>query len=87
MAEATQNKKGPRVVVHVSEEMQFLLSQLARHSLCTKADLHREIWRAGVRAHLGVSPDEVDNMSVTSLPRGQAAPDVKRLTKMLLSPR
>jgi len=75
---------GPRVVVRVSAEMQFLLSQVARHSGCTKKDLHHEIWRAGIAAHLGVTPEEIDATPVTSLPRGTAAPSAKRLTQLLL---
>jgi hypothetical protein len=81
-----QSGAGPRVVVRISPEMQFLLSQVARHSLCTKKDLHDEIWRAGIKSHLGVTPEEVDEASVTSLPRGSAASaDAKKLTRLLLN--
>ena len=88
MADPTPNKKGPRVVIHVSEEMQFLLTQVALRMLCTKKELHEAIWEAGVKAHLGVDSEAVDEASVNSLPRRAAAPrDAKKLAAALLSGR
>lgn len=88
MADDTQTGKGPRVVVHVSDEMQLLLTQLARRLLCNKKDLHEQIWLAGVQAHLGLTPDDIEAMSVTSLPRGTAAPDdTKKLVQALIATR
>lgn len=76
--------RGPRVVVRVSPEMQFLLTRLAAHLLCNKRDLHDEIWRAGLQAHLGVTPEQVEAAQVSTLPRSTAADDPKKLAKMML---
>jgi hypothetical protein len=87
MAEATQNTKGPRVVVHISQEMQFLLTQLAARLACNKKDLHNEVWRAGLKAHLGVTPEQIEEGTLTSLPRSTAATDAKTLTKQMMNGR
>lgn len=87
MAEATQNTKGPRVVVHVTPEMQFLLTQVAARTLKTKKELHEAIWRAGLAAHLGVTPEEVDEAEVRSLPRSTAAKSAKQITQMMIASR
>lgn len=90
MDDDTPSTKGPRVVVQVTDDMQFLLTQVARHLTQTKKGLHEDIWRAGVRAHLGVDPEEVDGASVASLPRNCAAArakDPKKLAAALLKDR
>lgn len=88
MADATPNTVGPRVVVRISEEMQLLLTQVARRMLCNKKDLHEQIWLAGVQAHLGLTEKDIEGMAVTSLPRGTAAPeDPKRLVRALIAQR
>lgn len=77
--------KGPRVVVRISSDLQFLLSNMARHLLCNKKDLHDDIWAAGLKAHLGITEADLDENTVTSLPRGVQPPrDPKRLVRALL---
>jgi hypothetical protein len=75
------------VVVRISEEMQLLLTQVARRLLCNKKDVHQAIWDAGVLAYLGLSEEDVETMVVTSLPRGAAATDPKRLAQALTAKR
>jgi hypothetical protein len=87
MAEATPKQNGPRVVVRVSPEMQFLLTQVAARTLQNKKDLHETIWRAGLQAHLGITPEEVDEAEVRSLPRGTAAKSAKQITQMMIANR
>lgn len=88
MPDDAPNKKGPRVVIHVSEEMQFLLTQVALRMLCTKKDLHEAIWEAGLKAHLGLDSEKVNEAAVTSLPRRATAPrDPKKLAAALLNGR
>jgi hypothetical protein len=86
MADDAQNQKEPvrRVVVQISPEMQFALSQVAGRMLLTKKLLHAQIWRAGVEALLGVSPEEVEEAQLTSLPRATAANDPKKLMALML---
>jgi hypothetical protein len=86
--ESTAVRRGPRVVVHVPEEVQFLLSQVARYLFCTKKELHEAIWHAGLKVHLGLSDEDFEDMVVTSLPRGTAAPtEPKTITAALLGER
>lgn len=74
---------GKRIVVSVPVEVGFLLDLIARYRSVTKKSVHEEIWRAGVRAHLGVDVDDIDAPS--PLPRGAAVPgDIKKLTAELL---
>lgn len=87
MADATQKPTGPRVVVRVTPEMQFLLTQVAARMLVNKRDLHEAIWCAGLLAYLGVTPQQVDAAQVTSLPRSTAATDPKRLAKLMMTSR
>lgn len=88
MVDDTQNEKEPvrRVVIRVSPEMQFLLTQVAGRMLLTKRCLHDQIWRAGVEALLGVKTEDVDEAQLTSLPRSAAA-DPKKLAAMMLKGR
>lgn len=80
--------KGPRVVVRISPELQFLLSTMAQHLLCTKKSLHDAIWAAGLKAHLGVNEEVLDDCAISSLPRGTQPPrDPKKLAQLLLSER
>lgn len=87
MAEATQKPSGPRVVVRVSPEMQFLLTQVAARMLQHKKELHETIWRAGLQAHLGITPEEVDEAEVRALPRSAAAKTAKQITQMMIADR
>jgi hypothetical protein len=76
---------GPRVVVRISPELQFLLSVMAQHLLCHKKKLHDDIWAAGIKAYLGVTEEDLDEATVASLPRGTQPPrDPKRLVRVLL---
>lgn len=84
-AEEERVGKGPRVVVTVSPDLQFLLSNMARHLRCHKKDLHDAIWAAGLKAHLGITEEDLDEATVASLPRGVQPPrDPKRLVQTLL---
>lgn len=75
---------GKRVVVFASLEMGYLLDLISRYRCVTKRSLHEEIWFAGVRAYLGVDPEEVD--TVSPLPRGSAAPsEIKKLAQALIA--
>lgn len=86
--ENEQVSKGPRVVVRVSSDLQFLLSTMARHLLCNKKQLHDAIWAAGLVAYLGLSEEDLDNQVIASLPRGTQPPrDPKRLAKALVTER
>lgn len=85
MADDEKIGKGPRVVVHVSPEMQFMLTQLAARMLLTKKQLHTDIWEAGIRSLLGVDPKEVEGARLVSLPRMPVdRPDAKRLAQMMI---
>ena len=87
MADDAPQGKGPRVVVHISPEMQFLLTQVAARMLWNKKTLHEHIWEAGVKNFLGIDEDQIQNATVTSLPRSVAAtPDARRLVQMMLKP-
>jgi hypothetical protein len=80
--------KGPRVVVRISEDLQFLLTTMARHLRCNKKQLHDDIWAAGLKAHLGVCEEDLDELAVRTLPRGVQPPrDPKRLAQALTSDR
>lgn len=80
--------KGPRVVVRISPELQFLLSAMAQHLLCTKKSLHDAIWEAGLKAHLGVSEEGLEDCAISSLPRGTQPPrDPKKLVQLLINER
>jgi hypothetical protein len=89
MVDDTQKEKEEvrRVVIRVSPEMQFLLTQVAGRLLLTKKCLHHQIWRAGVEALLGVKTEEIDEAQLTSLPRITAAESPKELTAMMLKGR
>lgn len=80
-------RPGPRVVVRISPEMQFLLTQVAMRLACQKKELHDAIWCAGLAAHLGVTPEEVDQAQLASLPRTVAAKDARHLAQLMLSNR
>lgn len=87
MVDDTLVGKGPRVVVHVTDDMQFLLTQVARHLTCTKKGLHERIWEAGVKAYFGIDSETVEAATVASLPRNAAPKDPKKLAAALLNGR
>jgi hypothetical protein len=80
--------KGPRVVVRLSTDMQFLLTLVAQHLRRNKKEIHDAIWAAGLKEVLGLCEEDLDDITITSLPRGVQPPrDTKRLVQALIRER
>lgn len=85
MPSGEKPRKGPRVIVRISPDLQFLLTQVAMNLFCSKQSLHDAIWAAGLKAHLGLAEEDLDDMVVTTLPRGAQPPrDPRRLVQAIV---
>lgn len=74
-----------RAVVRIPLGMSYLLDLVSNYQVINKTKLYEEIWKAGLRAHLGLAEEECEDIQPVPLPRGTAAPkDIKKLVDALL---
>lgn len=87
MATNTQ-KRNPdmkRQVLYVPLNVCQLLTLVANYQFRTKGSLAEDIWRAGLCAHLGLRPEDIDTLIAHPLPRGtQPSEDMRGLVDQLL---